>query len=165
MREVRQRFLPPYRLTASPHATHHAVSLTMGVSLAVHQAEDSIRMPAVIPEPHGDPVLTRESGRGTAVGVDRDMAVDCSGPLGRAALFDRLEGGDSHRVGILRLEWEYYRHEDGIVPDGAGQACDPLLLRRETGIPQGMKRSSGFRAEAKGCVRPAGIVLCRERRS
>jgi hypothetical protein len=137
----------------------------MGVPLAVYQAEDSVRPPLVVPEPHGDTVLAGESRGRPVVGIKGYMSVDRSGPLRRAAALDRGRGGDSHRVGALRLEGRNCRDEDGIVSDRARQACHTLFPRRKAGVPEGTKRSSGFRAEPK---RGAGLGrsgLSRERDS
>ena len=87
------------------------------------------------------------------------MGVDGSGPLGRATLIDRAGGGDTHRVGVLRLEWCDGGHEYGVVADGARQASDPLLPCGQAGLPEIPQGAPGVRAEPKGGIGAAGAIL------
>jgi hypothetical protein len=150
--------LPPF----PPHSAYYSVGFTMGLPLAVNQAEDTVGVPTVVPEPHSDAVLTRKPGRGQVVSVESNMGVDRSRPLGWAAPLHRGRGGDSQRVRALRLDRPNRRYENRVVSNQACEACHTLFSGREAGVPEGTKRTSGLRAEAKGRARAADIVLCRE---
>ena len=64
-----------------PHSAHYSVRLAVGITRAVDQTEHPIRLPAIVPETHGDAVLARKPGRGQIIGVKRDVGVHGSGPL------------------------------------------------------------------------------------
>ena len=161
------QYRPPYRLTAlppyrlPPHAAYDPVGLTVGVARAIDQAKYSVRFPPIIPQAHGDSVLTRKSGRGQIVGIERDMGMDGSGPLGRAAALHRPSGGDCHRVRVFRLEGVDTGDEHGVVADEACQARDPLLPCAQAVLPQIPQCTAGFGAELKPGPWAGRISLCR----
>jgi hypothetical protein len=132
------------------------------VPIAVDQAEDSIRVPAVIPETHRHTILSREAGRGAVVGVQRDVSMDRAGPRGRTARLYGSHSGDPHRIGLLRFEGSNSRHENSIIADGAGEAGNSLLTGRNAGLPQCSERLPSLSAEAKSSSAPVRLALGQE---
>jgi len=130
-------------------AAHYPVGLAMRVSRAVEQAEDPVRVPALIPSPHHPTILGREESGWEGVAVHGDVRVYRSGPLRRAAAPDRFRGADAHRVGSFGLEGKYPAHEYGIVPNGGSEAGDSLLPRCDAGLPESGEGTAGLGTEAE----------------
>jgi hypothetical protein len=60
---------------------------------------------------------------------------------------------------LLRLERTDSRHEDGIIADGAREAGNTLLTRRNAGLPQCSEGLSSLSAEAKGSATASRLTL------
>jgi hypothetical protein len=136
----------------------------VGVPIAVDQTKDSIRVPPVIPETHGDPILGREAAGRAVVAVQRYVGMHGTGPGRRPTLLNRGEGGDPHRISLVRLQGVDSRYEDGVMSYRACKAGNPLLPRCNAGLPERSQRLSSLGAEAKRSSVWSWLALGRQRR-
>src|SRR5215217_3980636 len=68
------------------HATSHPIRLAVGIPSAINQTEDSVGMPAIVPETHGGSVLRRKAGGWQAIRIHGNVGMQGTGPGGRPAL-------------------------------------------------------------------------------
>ena len=65
----------------------NAVRFAVRIFPAVYHAKHTVRMPAIVPEAHGDAILRGEFGRRQVIAIEGDMGVNGPRPFGRATLF------------------------------------------------------------------------------
>ena len=89
------------------------------------------------------------------------MSVHRAGPVGRPAAVDRGFGGDAHGIRSGRNEREDPGDEHRVVPDGRGQAGDPLLLGGDALLPECAEAEAGLLSEAKRGLGSVGDAVGR----